>query len=544
MLTSTVKRFILPFSSERTREPFSSEVEAAAVFAFAEFERNKGGGLILKQPEENLVGLSKIGFPLWLFPKNETTVVFDGLENFSYSISYAQMPSAQGFLESLDANSTPREKYVVFLSDQGNYFQRSLGEKKINLRGLIADPEFKNELSIYRKQALEVTDQTFADLAFLPPLLEEATINSMLNELEKLQASLREDAEKLPEILRFINRTTSQYVTEINYDSEAVKEEADAKIKAQEEIVNPQIAKLNSEYKHKIKNVTENFDHELENLYKLRTKTRKLIESDEEKNKQYQREAKAQAQKNHAIYEKRWKEKSREMGKELSGLKKELKTVEKNIKVLTSQKISEVSKLNFELNAEVKLARQPLVVLAAARDAKMQIFKQEKEKLMRLEKPVVEGIYRNIQLREKIASNFEVVGFKDRQLKASALLYIPFYMVCFEAGHSRRYLILPPSTISPVDFSAKLKGAFGMSKIRNLLSPRFNAVTALISKVQVLINQNSIFEGQLGDLAEKNNFLKTKVFRDNAAKGLVYLKHEGWLSDKEQQELNKRLNAV
>jgi hypothetical protein len=543
MLTPT-KRFILPFSTEKSREPFSSEVEAAAVFAFAEFERNKGGGLILKQPQENLVVLSKIGFPLWLFPKNDATVVFDGLENFSYSISFAQMPSAKGFLESLDENSKPRENYVAFLSDHDKYFQRSLGEKKINLRGLVADPEFKNELSIYRKQAQEVTDQTYANLAFLPPLLEEATINSALNELEKLQASLREDALQLPEILRVINRTTSQYITEIDYASEAVKDEADAKIKAQEEIVNPQIAKLNSEYKHKIKNVAENFDREIENLQKLRIKTQKLIQSDEEKNKQYKREAKAQAEKKHAIYEKRWKEKSREMGRELSGLKKELKTVEKNIKVLNSQKINAVSKLNFELDAEVKLARQPLVVLAAARDAKMQIFKQEKEKLTRLEKPVIEGIYRNIQLREKIASSFELVGSKDRQLKGSALLYIPFYLVCFEAGHSRRYLILPPSTISPVDFSAKLKGAFGMSKIRNLLSPRFNAVTTLINKVQVLITQNSIFEGQLADLGEKNNLLKTKVFLDNAVRGLVYLRHEGWLSDKEQQELNKRLNAV
>jgi hypothetical protein len=543
-MLAPIKRFMLPFSTEKSREPFSSEVEAAAVFAFAEFERNKGGGLILKQPEENLVILSKIGFPLWLLPKNDATIVFDGLENFCYSISYTKMPSAQGFLESLDANSKQKENYVAFLSDNDRYFQRSLKENKINLRGLIADPEFKSQLSVYRKQAQEVTDQTVANLALLTPLLEEATINSTLNELEKLQSSLREDAGKLPDILQFINRATSQYITEIDFASEAVKEEADAKIKAQEEIVNPQIAKLNSEYKHKIKNVTANFDREIENLHKLRAKTQKLIQSDEEKNKQYQREAKAQAQKKHAIYERHWKEKSREMGKELSGLRKELKTVEKNIKILNRQKISEVSKLNLELDTEVKLARQPLIVLAAARDAKMQIFKQEKEKLMRLEKPVVKGIYRNIQLREKIASNFEMVGLKDRQFKGSALLYIPFYLVCFEAEHRRRYLIVSPSTISPIDFSSKLKGALGMSKIRNLLTPRFTAISTLVNKVQELIDHNSIFERQLGDLGEKNNLLKTKMFRDNAERGLVYLKHEGWLSEREQQELNKRLNAL
>lgn len=173
----------------------------------------------------------------------------------------------------------------------------------------------------------------------------------------------------------------------------------------------------------------------------------------------------------------------------------------------------------------------------------MQIFRQETEKLIRLEKPVVEGINKNIQLREKIMSNFEMAGIRDRQLKGSALLYVPFYVICFEAGLSRRYIILPPSMIGSVDFSAKLKGALGMSKIKNLLSPRFNAITALINSVQVLIKQNSVFESQLSDLGEKNNLLKTKVFLENAHKGLVYLKHEGWLSEREQQDLSRRLAA-
>ena len=60
---------------------------------------------------------------------------------------------------------------------------------------------------------------------------------------------MREEAERLPECIRLINKTTSQYITEIDYEAEAVKEETDAKIRAQEELVNPQIAKLNKEYR-------------------------------------------------------------------------------------------------------------------------------------------------------------------------------------------------------------------------------------------------------------------------------------------------------
>src|SRR5674476_1017206 len=84
MLTSATKRFSLPFSNLKTTTP---EIEAAAVFAVAELERNSGGGLIARQPEEKLIFLSKIGYPLWLYPKNNVNLVFDGFGDSSYNLS-------------------------------------------------------------------------------------------------------------------------------------------------------------------------------------------------------------------------------------------------------------------------------------------------------------------------------------------------------------------------------------------------------------------------------------------------------------------------
>jgi hypothetical protein len=538
MLTSAVKRYILPFSKEKSREPFGSEVEAAAVFAIAELERNKGGGLIVKQPEEKLLFIAKVGYPLWLFPKNESTFIFDGLNDSSYSVSYVEMPTAKAFMENLERNSKPRENYMSFLSDHDNYFQQPMKEKEFTLRGLIADLDFKSEFNVYRKEAMEVTGQ-LANSALLSPTLEETTVSSMITELDKLQSFLKEDAEKLPECIRLVNKTTSQYITELDYEAEAVKEEADAKIRAQEEFVNPQVAKLNSEYKNRIKDLTENFDKELESFEKLKIKTEKFIESNEEKIKQYQNEAKTQASKNHLIYEKRWKEKSKQTKKELDGLKKELGKIEKNIKNVSKRKKLETSKLQFE--AKIKLARQPLLELEAARDAKMLAFKRETEKLIKQEKPVIEGLAKNIKLQETITAKFEMLGIRDQQLKSPALIYVPFYVACYQTGPTERYLIRPPSIISAIDFSAKLKGALGMSKIKDLLIPRFKAITALIDKVQVLTKQNTILENRLRDLCEKNNLVKTILFRENIEKGFVFLKHEGWLSDKEHQVLSNRL---
>ena len=540
MLNSAVKRFILPFSPGKSRELFSLDAEAAAVYALTELEKAKGGGLIVKQHEEKLLFITKIGYPLWLFPKSETTYIFDGLNNSSYSVNYVDLPSAKAFAESLERSSKTHEDYMTFLSDHNSYFQQTKKEKEFLLRGLIAGLDFKKEFSVYRKEAIEVTSQP-AKLAPLAPTLEEATISSMLTEMNKLQSFLREDAQRLSECLRLINKTTSQYITELDYATEAVRDEANAKIKAQEEFVNPQITKLNSEYKHQIAQVTRSFDEELESLEKLKAKTTKFVEGNEEKIKLYNRAAKTQAQKNHLIYEKTWKEKSRQAKKEIDGLKKELKRIENSIKNLNKQKTKKTSKLQLELEAEIKLARQPLLDLEAARDAKVLGFKQKTEKLIKQEKPVIEGLNGAIKLGETVNARFEMLGIRDQQLKSPALFYVPFYVACYQAGLTKRYIFLPPSMTSAIGFAAKLKGAFGRSKIKELFIPRFKEITALIDKVQVLAKQDRLLDNEIRDLGEKNNLLNTESVRDNIAKGLVYLKHEGWLSDREYQALSSSL---
>ena len=538
MINTTTKRFKLPFSTQNINAP---EGEAAAVFAVAEHERNKGGGLISRQPEEKIVFLSKVGYPLWLFPKNDLIFVFDGFGDSDCRVSYAEVPSAKVFFESLEANLRPREKYMAFLSDHSSYFQQPLKERQFVFRGLICGLDFKNEFSIYRKEATNATTQ--ADLALLSPTLQENAISSMIAEFDKVQSDVRAEAEKLSECTRLVNKTTDQYITELDYEAAAVREESDAKIRAQEELVNPKIAKLTKEYKQKIKSLTESFDKELYELQKLKVKTQKFIQTNEEKIKLYQREAKAQAAQKHQIYEKRWKEKIKQTQKELNGLKKELKNIEGNAKKIGKQKKLELSQLNFGLDGEIKFARQPLLELEAACDAKMLAFKQETDRLLKQDKPIIEGLNRNYKAKETIKANFEELGINDQGLKSAALFYVPFYLACYEIGLARRYLTIPPSIIGSVDFSAKLKGALGMSKTRDLLVPRFKAIAALIDGVQVHAKQNRMFESQLNGLAQKNNLLNNGLFLENVEKGLVYLKREGWLSDKEQQVLSNRLKV-
>jgi hypothetical protein len=536
MLTAATKRYVLPFSNQKSME---SNAEAAAIFAVAELSRSKSGGLLNRKPSEAIAFIAKIGYPLWLFPKNNQALIFDALNDTAYSVTYAETPSAGYFMQNLEKNQRPRENYANFLSDHGTYFHQPPKEKQFPLKGLITSVEFKSEFFGYRREATELT----ALSALLLPTLEQSAISTALTELDRLQLSLKAEQEKLSETIRVVKKITGQYITELDYEASAATEEANAKIKAQEEFINPQIAKLNKEYSSKIKDLAASFDQELERHQKLRAKAEKSIEKLEANIIEFEREARAQGKKGHKIYENRWKDKVKQSQKELSGLKKERKNIADNIKRLSKQKAIDISKLNFEWDAEVKLLRQPLVELEAARDAKMLVFKHESNRLQSLEKPIVEGIDSILKHRETVNAGFDSLGLNDSQLRSPILVYVPFYAVCFQTGLARRYLCIPPSKISSADFSAKLRGVLGISRSKDLLTPRFKTLEALISRVQTFARQNSVFESQLWGLGEKNNLLSDTSFISNIRSGLVYLKNSGWLSEQETADLCGQLQA-
>ena len=102
-------------------------------------------------------------------------------------------------------------------------------------------------------------------------------------------------------------------------------------------------------------------------------------------------------------------------------------------------------------------------------------------------------------------------------------------------------MLLPPSEANAIRFSTKLKSALGRARIKQLLSLRFDALIQLSDAIQVLAQQNAVFESEMREKGEKTNMLTTSSVRESIKKGLASLKLEGWFSDKEYQALSQKI---
>jgi uncharacterized protein YukE len=536
-----VKQFILPFSvlSENRKEPFTSDLEVAAVFSLAEIDRAKGGGFFSKRPEEKLVFIAKICYPLWLFPWSETALIFDGLNRSKYTLPYAVVPDAKAFMENLKRSSKTRETHQAFLSDHINYFQTPVTEKSVPINGLIREPEFLSEFDSYRGEATAIEVQP-TNFALLSPTIDKSTIASILQELERLSSSFKKDVESLNQCMKFINEATQHYVKALRSKAKAIKEEFEVKINAQEELINPKVDSLKDHYDHQLIQSTKAFDKQRLPVQKTKVKLEKSKEQALAKIESYKLEAKTCAEKDNYVGEDKWKEKASETKKELSEIEDQLKDTEKALTDLDERKSLEIFNLRSELETKTKEASQPLLDLESSRDAEIMLCEQEIEQLEQQTKLILDQVGRTVKLRETNIENFSKLGVKrDPALTGIALFYVPFYIACFEVDSKKRYLFLPPSEANTYGLFAKLKSALGKAKIKQLLVSRFELITSLMDTLQVLAQQNAVFETEMREMGAKANILNNGSTRESIRNGLEYITREGWISEKEHQALNK-----
>jgi len=540
---SAYKQFLLPFSSlsENRKEPFTSDLEVAAVFSLAELDRPKGGGILSRRSEEKITFIAKVGYPLWLFPWSETTLIFDGFNRSSHTLRYAVIPDVNVFIENLKRSSKTRETHMAFLSDHLNYFQAPVTEEAVVVNGLIKEPEFLSEFESYRPEAKETEDEP-ANVGLLSPTLDESTIASILKELESLYASFKKDVDGFYRCMKFINKATNHYTQVLRSKTRAVKEEVSVKINAQEELVTPKLYRLKEAYDHQIIESTKAFERQHLPVQKRKVKLEKSRERALAKIEHCKLEAKTCAEKDNAVGEDKWKEKASETKKALSDIDDQLKETEKSLRDLEDRKSLEIFNLRSELENKTKEARQPLLDLESSRDAKILLYKQEADKLEQQTKVILEQLSRTVKLRETGIENFRELGVKNEsELKEAVLFYVPFYVICYKVDSKKRYLILPPSEANTVGLSTKLKSALGKAKIKQLLVPRFEVITSLMDTIQVLAQQNAVFETEMREMGERANLLSTVSKRESIRKGLEYIRKEGWISEKEHLSLNQKI---
>jgi hypothetical protein len=535
MSTDCLSQYLLPFQRDR-----NEQVEAAAILALAEFERAKDSGFINKQVGEKLAFILKSGYPLWLIHRNGSEYLFDGFNNSSYPIYYPTIPSAQTLREDIRIKQGLFEDFISYLSENNQLLQQPPSNQFL-INGLVLNSSLKNEFSIYASEATPLSEETAKYCALFNPTLSKDEIDGTFAAFTSLQVALKQNSERLSSCVDLIKQVAEQHRADLDFLLSSTLEEANAKIRACEQLANPQLAKINKLYDRKIKTISAGYDKKIRGWETKVRRARKAVSRAEEKISAYKIKTQKEAYFGHN-YERRWAKKFTRLRRSLNIANQKLGTAESHLRAVTDKKTSEINILQSELNSQVGLIKLPLNNALSEKHIGLNRVNDKIQHLFNLEHKMIEGLNR-------FADVWALEGYLEGQksnkssLAGSALVYVPFYLICYQSNGYNRFVIVAPSVFGRIDFSTKFLGVFGVTKIREMLTPRFQSISTFIGSLQEQIKNDLEFVNQLIVFANSHNLLLNPVFRRQAQEGLVQLKIEGWLSEKDQPNLGRILNG-
>ncbi len=534
-------RYYVPFSipSSDRRRRFTKDMELAAIFCIAELQRKRGIDFILKRPAEEIDFIVEALYPFLLAPNHNRTLLFDGFGFISYSFKYDLLPNVEAFINNLKRSAVNPQSYSATLMQYLDYFDSFTGVDKRTIKGLITDKDFINEFLTLFSKATRVRNPIL-DKIILSPSINEDTVKMLSNEITEFRRRLQADLNALQNAMNVLNKLTEKQLTRKQVEVQSIERLYDKKIAKTKEILSKRAERIQTLFDKKIVAVGKELDKKIQDLHKehlkLQSQREELLETREE----YAAKLKSLDKKKDSEDILALQESISEIDERIGRLEDRIEEVTQKVDEISKKKRLEISRLSLECRDKIGEVMGKLDDLEAEFKAKIKIREDGVRTLQELTEIISSKINALLDLKKKAVTEFEELGINIKTRRI-AVVYVPFYIVCFRRKSERRYLTIPISMVENMRGLTRVKSLIGLSDIKSLLKP-FSHIEELVNEFTLLLEENPVFEAEIAEAGSKLNILKSKDLRKSIEKGLKKLCDEEWFSENELSLLHRILN--
>jgi len=300
------------------------------------------------------------------------------------------------------------------------------------------------------------------------------------------------------------------------------------------------VREIQKKYNEKIAELSKEMDQELYRLHSERAKLQQAKERARVNLERCEAGIKSSKLRKDETGTHRWKLEAENCKKECSSLEKSLKALDKRLRNTEAEKQLKISALRSEYNIRAEEAMKGLMDLEASRDAKIGMRQQEIESLEDSTSTIISQIDGLVKLKKAVMNQLDKMGIAKKP-KKNTLIYVPFYLACYQVEAKKRYTAYSPSIASSLGILTKLKGVFGIARTKSLLQPRSKPIKNFLNQLLTLLEKNPVFEKEISDAGIQVNILKTAETRERIRNGLEDLRDEGWISEGELQRFSEML---
>lgn len=535
------ERSILPFATPcaNRRKDFTKNMEMASVLYLAESNREKGESHLLRKTDEKIVFLTEAYYPIWLIPYNAANLVFDGLDLASHTLYYDKTPDIEIFNKDIRRKQRTTVAYTAALSRNLDYFRNFKRKEKIQIDGLITDPDLKKDLKNYFPSMKQVR-KPLTNSVVLTPTIENRETRANIKQLSNLQRRINKDIENMDASMKLLNATTARRIKAIREEIRETQEEYHTRIKKTENRSTKRIWKIQSQYNRKITRTSKRYNRRLLRLNRSQTKLKKTLKHLKREAKRCESKLQSNRRRNRKQAETQWTHKLKKTKKKLTTITREIKTNLKRIRHIENAQKRELTEQKIKCLSRLESANKTFRDLQGSKEAEIIMKRQEIATLEDVTRYITRSMQQMVQKKKASIIEFEKITM-PRGKRTRRLVYTPFYLVRYEKGEKKRYLLYPPSVIGDMGILTKMKGALGATKVKALLQSRSEPIATFLNQLPAHLEKKPMLEKTVTETGIRNSILLKKQLRVGVKKGLKELENQHWISKNELQTISKIL---
>ncbi|MDW8022341.1 MAG: hypothetical protein RMJ15_01150 [Nitrososphaerota archaeon] len=527
---------VLPFAVQKdTNEVFTLNMEAAAVLLLAEMKRRKLGFL---RSSEKITLVSKMYYPLWLVPWGEKSLVLDGLETLSSTITYQELPSLEMFLEDVEQGFHVRERFRLSLEKHKKTFENFVGSVEVKFDALISEKELLSAIFEYVRESASFQPRENVTLVLAPPKLDAQKAMQRARQLLDVYGKVCSDIMGMDYAKKVLVETVDFHEQMILKEIRFVQESYGKEIAELAPVVEDRVNSLEKERDAEIAKITKGF----EKILKAKEKEKKRRELELQKLELQKAELK-----------KRWEARKRKDDKvglarlehrinlcesKIREVEKKLHALNKFLEETRRQNENDVEKLSRSYKELIEKEKGKIASLEAQRDEKVMSKRREIDALRLASSQIAKQIEELMEKKRRAEKELEGMAL-PWQVEDISLACLPFYLAGYRAGNKTKLQIFPPVTLSwsggaLKTFRRTLLGFAAASKIKLLLQPRSQVIGRMLdSALKKRVKSDKAFSEAFHSAAASANILASQRFKETLSKGLEELKVKGLVGQKE-----------
>ena len=517
----TDKILVLPFivNENGNRESTSYPAELAGAVYLTEFQRKKTG--LLGDEAEKVSFLSKLYYPIWIAPLEDSCVIIDGLASLSRNFTFKEPANIGLFVEDLKKNSVLPNEFMAALGRQA----KKSGDKStfgLSIRALITDKEVRVFFPTYLKKGLIFSGNK---MVILPSEIDEqaaATVcETVKNYLRRNYAIIK----GLQYALQVLYEETEFHKSMLLNEAELLKEKREAEVTILQLEVEKNVEKLKSRHEATIALVLKEAEKKTAFLSKKSEKYLQKLEGLE------QRKASLQKKKRQTYMLEKYSQ-------QINVVRKEIKLFSSMIENVKRESDKNIKKVDEEFRKAAALEEERISKLNSEYDAKIDEKKKQIANMTSETTTITKAFMGSIEEMKQAASVFKEQTVTNWKLDDLKLICVPIYVIGYARGSEERHGLLSPVTISEDEsVLQELRERLTLTsepRQKRLMRPASKELHEIIvSAVLKKMQNEEAFRRTITNLCHTNNLLKQVDFGKTLREGLTEAEHKHWVTPEE-----------